>query len=120
LRHIERSGILVHLVEPQPADGSDPVANYHAIRRELVQYDPRLASRAEIVCVSKCELPGAEELRAALQRDLGREVLAISAVTGRGLDQLLSRIGRELQEQRTQAPAPAVQAEAVAQIVATG
>jgi len=40
LRHIQRAGILVHLVEPQPADGTDPVTNYHAIRRELVSPRP--------------------------------------------------------------------------------
>src|SRR5205814_8735853 len=43
LRHIERAGILVHLVEPMPMDGSDPLENYRVIRDELTQYDERLA-----------------------------------------------------------------------------
>src|SRR3954466_12801092 len=63
LRHIERAGILVHLVEPLPADESDPITNYRVIRAELAQYDERLAERPEIVVVSKAELPGAEEPR---------------------------------------------------------
>lgn len=92
LRHIERAGILVHLVEPEPADGSDPIANYHAIRNELMQYDAQLAQRPEILAVSKCELPSAASVREALAEASARDVLAISAVTGAGLDHLLRAI----------------------------
>jgi len=101
LRHIERAGILVHLVEPVPTDGTDPVANYVAIRNELALYDERLALRPEIVVVSKAELPGSEEVRQALTERLEREVLAMSAVTGQGLDKLLFAIARQLQAQQT-------------------
>ena len=92
LRHVERAGILVHVVEPSPADDTDPVANYRAIREELVRYDASLGSRPEIVVMSKCELPEAERVRDALAKALGREVLAISAVTGEGLDTLLRAV----------------------------
>ena len=90
LRHVERAGILVHVVEPAPLDGSDPLLNYRAIRDELVRYDERLGRRPEIVVVSKAELPGAEETRAALAAAIGRDVIAVSAVTGQGLDRLLA------------------------------
>jgi GTP-binding protein len=103
LRHIERSGILVHLVEPEPTDGTDPIANYHAIHRELEEYKLELGRRPEIVVVSKCELPGAEQVRERLAADLGRDVLAISAVTGQGLDKLLGAIARELDRGKTEA-----------------
>ena len=63
LRHIERAGILVHLVEPAPVDGSDPLNNYRVIRNELEMYSADLGRRPEIVVVTKCELPGAEEVR---------------------------------------------------------
>ena len=63
LRHVERTRVLVHLVEPMPMDGSDPVENYHAIRRELEEYGHGLGERPEIIAVSKAELPGAEEVR---------------------------------------------------------
>ena len=96
LRHIERSGILVHLVEPQPADGSDPLTNYRAIRHELSQHDAQLGERPEIVAVTKSELPGAAEVRDLLAAELQREVLAISAVTGQGMDVLLRDIWRAL------------------------
>ena len=101
LRHIERAGILVHLVEPEPMDGSDPFANYRLLRAELEQYDVQLVQRPEVVAVTKSELPGADEVRQQLADELGREVLAISAVTGKGLDQLLQRVAAMLDEQST-------------------
>jgi GTP-binding protein len=100
LRHIQRAGILVHLVEPEPVDGSEALVNYHVIRDELKRFDPALVERPEIVAVSKAELPAAAEVGRRLAEDLGREVLLVSAVTGAGLDKLLYAIGRELDEQR--------------------
>jgi GTP-binding protein len=96
LRHVERAGILVHLVEPTPVDGSDPIANYQTIRDELLQYDQHLADRPEIVVVTKAELPGAEDVQRQLARKLGGHVLLISAVTGSGLNQLTATIARYL------------------------
>ncbi len=96
LRHVERAGILVHVVEPFPVDGTDPLANYLAIRDELVRYDASLGARPEIVAVSKSELSGAEGVRAALAAAIGRDVIGISAVTGAGLDALLRAIVAEL------------------------
>jgi GTP-binding protein len=100
LRHVERAGILVHVVEPSPADGTEPVANYRAIREELVRYDAALGERPEIVIMSKSELPGAAEARAELERSIGRDVIAVSAVTGQGLDVLLHRIVAEMDRRK--------------------
>src|SRR6478672_2899642 len=96
LRHIERAGILVHLVEPMPMDGSDPLANYHTIRDELTQHDQQLAQRPEIIVVSKAELPGVEELQALLAQTTGKEVLLMSSVTGQGLNVLTRTIASVL------------------------
>jgi GTP-binding protein len=89
LRHVERTRVLVHLVEPQPMDGSDPIENYQTIRNELVEYGHGLAERPEIIAVSKAELPGAAEIRDKLAAATGHDVLLFSAVTGQGLDRLL-------------------------------
>jgi GTP-binding protein len=89
LRHVERTRVLVHLVEPMPSDESDPVENYLAIRRELVEYGHGLGERPEIIAVSKAELPGASEVRDRLAACTGREVLLFSSVTGQGLDRVL-------------------------------
>jgi GTP-binding protein len=106
LRHVERTRVLIHLVEPAPVDGSDPLENYRAIRSELQQYDVDLADRPEIVAVSKCELPGAEAVQAALAELTGREVLRFSAVTGEGLSALMNRTFAVLAESRIAAPTP--------------
>ncbi len=96
LRHIQRAGILVHLVEPAPMDGTDPVQNYRAIRNELVQYDEDLGRRPEIVAVTKCELPEAAEVHATLSQSLDTAPLLISAVTGEGLNRLTGAIIEKL------------------------
>lgn len=93
LRHVERTRVLIHLVEPAPMDGSDPLENYRAIREELTAYGERfttdLADRPEIVAVSKAELPTAEEVHAELSAAIERPVLRFSSVTGEGLKELL-------------------------------
>jgi GTP-binding protein len=100
LRHVERTRVLVHLVEPSPTDGTDPVENYRAIRAELRQYDIDLAERPEIVAVSKGELPGAEEVRERLAKETDGEVLLFSSVTGQGLNALMTRTYAMLEESR--------------------
>ncbi len=89
LRHVERSRVLIHLVEPAPTDGTDPLENYQAIRAELEQYGHNLAERPEIIAISKAELPGADDVRQKLAELTGRDVLLFSSVTGQGLDRLL-------------------------------
>ncbi|MCX7405209.1 MAG: GTPase ObgE [Planctomycetia bacterium] len=106
LRHVERAGIIVHVVEPLPVDGTDPLANYRSIRDELVLYNEQLGKRPEILVVSKCELPGAEELLATLALEVGREVIAVSAVTGQGLDKLLRAVLVEMDRQKDQPKKP--------------
>lgn len=101
LRHIMRAGILVHLVEPSPIDGSDPLENYRVIRSELEQYSQELSERPEIVVVSKAELPGAADFRNTLQQAINKEVLLISAVTGEGLNQLIRSIASTLDQGQT-------------------
>jgi len=99
LRHIQRAGILVHLVEPVPLDGTNPVANYRAIRDELEQFDPRLGERPEIVAVTKADLPDAAAVRDELAAKLGCPVLLISAVTGQGLNELIAAVVRTLEDE---------------------
>lgn len=98
LKHVERTRALLHLVEPQPDDQSDPIDNYRAIREELRLYDPALANRPELVVVTKGELPDAPAVAELLSEAIGRPVLVISAVTGRGLPQLIQATVRLLDE----------------------
>ena len=98
LKHIERAGILVHLVEPMPMDQTDPIENYLAIRHELEEYNEQLKSRPEIVVVTKSELPDAKLVAESLADKIEDEVLLISAVTGDGLTQLMNRITQVLEQ----------------------
>lgn len=96
LKHVERCKVLIHLVEPDGHDQTDPIENYFKIREELKLYDSTLLERPEIVAITKGELPAADEWAELLQEKLNRPVLCISAVTGKGLPQLISAITREL------------------------
>jgi GTP-binding protein len=111
LRHVERTRVLVHLVEPLPSDDSDPLVNYRAIRRELELYSPELARKPEVIAVSKSELTGAAEVLERLARELRVPVLGISAVTGQGLAELvhgvvgcLQRLPEEWPQMNTDEP----------------
>ncbi|MCK6485544.1 MAG: GTPase ObgE [Phycisphaerae bacterium] len=93
LRHVERTRILLHLIDLYPPRGEPtPVEAYHGIRAELAQYSRALADKPEIVVANKLDLnPDGDDL-ARFSSDLGREVLGISAVAGRGLDVLTERL----------------------------
>ncbi len=102
LRHIQRAGLLVHLVEPCPMDQSDPIANYWTIRKELEQYSQELAQRPEIVVVTKAELPGSQDIHQKLSEALGREdIHLVSAATGLGMRQFIQKVAEKLAEYRT-------------------
>jgi GTP-binding protein len=98
LRHVERTRVLVHLVEPFPPDGSDPLENYRIIRRELELHGRDLGDKPEIIAVSKAELTGSEKVQERLQQELDKEVLAISSVTGQGLSRLVGAVAAQLNQ----------------------
>ncbi len=97
LKHVQRAGVLIHLIEPAPLDGTNPVENYKTIRRELEIFDPELVQRTELVVVTKADLPEARETVEIFKRDLDLDPVLISAVTGEGLDVLLHKIAGVLQ-----------------------
>jgi GTP-binding protein len=96
LRHVERTRVLVHLLD---ASSEDPVADYYTVRRELELHDERLATRPEIIAFNKIDLPDARAHAELLAGEFGeREVLAISGATGEGVQELVNRLLRLLQE----------------------
>ena len=96
LRHIQRAGILVHLVEPLPDDGTSPWENYLAIRQELELFDEQLGQRPELVVVTKADLPEASEVQAEFEQKLGKKPYLICSLSGNGLPALLQGIQAEL------------------------
>ncbi len=99
LAHVERTRLLVHVLDLRPLDGSDPVANRETVESELRQYDPRLAGLPRILALSKADLVQTAEAAQARQRwqkRLGPDVPVVitSAVAGTGLRELTAEIAR--------------------------
>ena len=96
LRHVERTRVLVHLVEVRPHARQTPTEAYRTIRGELAAYSPRLAAKPEIVVLTKADLLASEPDGAGLRREFSREVkkpvIAISSATGEGLVRLVKAI----------------------------
>jgi GTP-binding protein len=100
LRHIERTTIIVHILDILPTDGSDPVAHYHAIRAELAQYSGALASKEEVIVANKIDLdPDGSRIK-DLQDRLSRDIVPISAATGQGINDLAEILWRQIQSLR--------------------
>lgn len=99
LRHIERTRVIVHLVDVGTAllEGRDPLAAYDAIRKELGAYGAALTERAEIVALSKVDLIAERALLGPVEaalRERCRAVHRISAATGEGLPELIGEVAR--------------------------
>ncbi|MBK7405962.1 MAG: GTPase ObgE [Phycisphaerales bacterium] len=101
LRHVERTRVLLHIVDALPSDGSDPVENYKTVREELFRHSPRLAEKVELVALNKLDLLGSDaERQEALLRfkralrteGAAQEVLPLSGVARIGLKELLERL----------------------------
>lgn len=105
LRHIERTRVIVHIIDVLPLDGSRPLDSYHEIRKELNAYSPKLAAKPEILVANKMDLAGASEALADLRDGLpGKQIMAISAVAGTGLRPLLEAIYAQVQKAPPSAP----------------
>ena len=93
LRHIERTRVLVHLVEIAPHTGISPAEAYRAIRGELTADSRTLAEKPELIVLTKADLlPGDAGARRDLEQAIGRPILAISSAAGTGLNQLVGAI----------------------------
>ncbi len=99
LRHIERTRVLLHLIDVTDPTQPDALASYHAIRAELASFDAQLSNRTELIVLTKCDLPDVAAqipaLRAAFTA-LDREVFPISAVAGSGVPVLLEAVWKKL------------------------
>lgn len=93
LRHIERTRVLVHLIDVSGLSGRDPYNDYLQINRELQEYNPGLADKVQIIALNKSDLPASADLIKDFIRHVpDKTVLTISAATGSGIDQLLDKL----------------------------
>ncbi len=103
LRHIERTRVLVHLIDTGTIDPDDPLESFEIINRELTLYNAALGKKPQIVVLNKLDLPGTEKAAEKFKKAAAdREVLAISALEGSGLDKLKSKILQSLDRDETQ------------------
>jgi GTP-binding protein len=103
LRHVERTRVLLHVVDASGTSGRDAASDLRTVLDEVRAYDPALADRPQIVAASKRDIVKEPDPLPALAREAGRiglEVTPISAVTGAGLPQLTRRLSELLE--RTQ------------------
>ncbi|MHB9144107.1 MAG: GTPase ObgE [Symbiobacteriia bacterium] len=108
LRHVERTRLLLHVLDTAATDGRDPLQDFETINRELILHDATLASRPQLVICNKLDLPEARERFGDLAAELekrGYEVFGISGVTGEGIDRVIYRTAALLDEM---GPAPRV------------
>ncbi len=106
LRHVSRVRVFVHVIAFDWGEGRDPVADYEHIREELGKYDPALLEKPEIIVLNKVELSESAEPQkrlTAYARKKKREVLGLSAVTGKGVQDLIYRIAHMLRAEQVAA-----------------
>ena len=98
LRHIERTKMLIHVIDLSAKDGRDPIKDYEQLNLELGHYNPLLTELPQLIALNKIDIPEAEENLARVQTYFGkRKVFSISAITGEGVNALMHQAYRSLQ-----------------------
>lgn len=100
LRHIERTRVIVHVIDMAAMEGRDPYEDYLTINKELKEYNLRLTERPQVIVANKMEMPGAEENLEKFKEQLEDDypIFPISAVTRQGLRDLLFAIANKIEE----------------------
>jgi len=103
LKHIERTRVIIHIVDAASVEGRDPIADIHAINKELESYHPKLLEKPQVIAANKIDVLYEQEgeiirqLKAEFE-PLGISVYPISAVSGQGLKELLYAVKKMLDE----------------------
>jgi len=100
LRHIERTRVIVHVIDMAATEGRDPFEDYLTINRELKEYNLRLTERPQIIVANKMDMPDAEENLEKFKEQLGEDypIFPISALSRKGLRELLFAVADKLEE----------------------
>lgn len=97
LKHVERTGVLLHVIDATAINPEDPLAGYHVINRELSGFSPQLAQKSQIIAVNKMDLPEASDNAKRLEEAAaGLTIHRISGATGAGIDTLLNTLENTL------------------------
>ncbi|MCY4047708.1 MAG: GTPase ObgE [Candidatus Dadabacteria bacterium] len=107
LRHVERTRVIVHMIDVSPFSGRDPLEDYAAINSELRLYGAALADKPQIIALNKTDIPEAAEKAAQLAeffKGKGIRAEAISAATGAGVRALINSVGEMLEQEEAGLP----------------
>ena len=92
LKHIERTRVIVHVVDMASIEGRDPYEDYKTIRKELEDFDKKLLKKPEIIVANKMDMDSAKENLEEFKKKVDSEIFEISAIKGEGLDEVLTRV----------------------------
>lgn len=100
LQHVERTKVIVHMIDMSGSEGRDPIDDYHVINKELVAYKQRLEDRPQIIVANKMDMPDAEENLELFKEEIGDDhiIIPLSAVSRDNIDQLLYTIADQLEK----------------------
>lgn len=101
LKHIERTKLLIHVIDMASTEGRNPVEDFRVINQELEKYNPTLAARPQIIAANKMEIPGAEENLEAFKKVVEEDkykIFPVSAATNSGLKELMYYTAQVLKE----------------------
>ncbi|HOP99799.1 MAG TPA: GTPase ObgE [Acetivibrio clariflavus] len=101
LKHVERTRMLIHVVDISGSEGRDPIRDFEIINDELKKYSEKLFERLQVIAANKIDITGAEENLEIFTKEMnarGYEVFPISAATGQGLKELIYYVSQKLDE----------------------
>ncbi|XAP97346.1 GTPase ObgE [Staphylococcus aureus] len=100
LRHVERTKVIVHMIDMSGSEGREPIEDYKVINQELVAYEQRLEDRPQIVVANKMDLPESQDNLILFKEEIGEDVpvIPVSTITRDNIDQLLYAIADKLEE----------------------
>jgi len=96
LRHVERTRVLIHMVDMAGVDCRNPADDFNSINSELKLYNPELGKRPQVIAVNKMDIPEAKENLKAFRKKIKKTVYPISCVTGEGIKELLEAVYKKL------------------------
>ena len=110
LRHVQRTRVLVHIIDALPVDESDPVENYKIIENELKLYSEEIAARPRLIAINKIDLIDRDQVKELQKKfkKFGFPVYAISAATSVGLEPLLDEVARIVEETTPEEEIPVI------------
>lgn len=100
LRHVERTKVIVHMIDMSGSEGREPIEDYKVINQELAAYEQRLEDRPQIVVSNKMDLPESQDNLILFKEEIGEDVpvIPVSTITRDNIDQLLYAIADKLEE----------------------